>query len=82
MTGSCWDDGPDRCTGCSYCEGARHTPPGELVEYPDEQTTRDRDLAQQRLNVEAEMLLRRRRRHIPLHDDYIPSEVPGLEYPY
>ena len=51
--GSCWDDGPDHCAGCSYCLAARHTPPDEPVVYPDEQQARDADLAQRRLNAEA-----------------------------
>lgn len=54
-SGSCWDDGPDTCVGCSYCDDARHTPAGEPVPYPDEQKARDADLAQKRLNVDAAM---------------------------
>lgn len=54
-SGSCWDDGPDQCVGCSYCDDARHTPAGEPALYPDEQKTRDADLAQKRLNIDAAM---------------------------
>lgn len=51
--GSCWDDGPDQCPGCTYCEDARHTPPDEPVNYPDEQQARDLEQAQGRANAEA-----------------------------
>lgn len=61
MSGSCWDDGPDHCPGCPYCQGARATPTGERVEYPDEQAARDIDQAQRRLNAEAAHRLEMRR---------------------
>ena len=51
--GTCWDDGPDHCPGCTYCLDARNTTPGDPVSYPDEQAARDVDLAQKRLNIHA-----------------------------
>lgn len=51
--GTCWDDGPDYCSGCSYCQAAMRTPADEPVWYPDEQDARDFDLMLQRSAVDA-----------------------------
>lgn len=77
--GSCWDTGPDTCPGCTYCNEARHSPVDEPVFYPDEQEARDRDVAQQRLNIAAANAATKRRERQAAGMDLVFAARRGID---
>lgn len=77
---NCYNDGPEHCTGCLYCDAARSAGPDEPVTYPISPEDAQRFMTPAEAMARADGTLRDAPPADPLDDDNPPPGCTCPEY--